>query len=171
VGCGSGETLLVRGNLVASLNATSRPTDSRVCAPKNSSGRQSIFQQTIDRAAQEKGRISILNIRLLMARWFSQVCSCCGPCCEGRWVRTPEFVGAITDITERKHAEESCGEARLFIRSAKTEPHGSWACVPAIGKHTYWSRKRSVFTVFDPAGGPPRFEEFERRIHPMTGQN
>jgi PAS domain S-box-containing protein len=37
---------------------------------------------------------------------------------------------------------------------------------PATGEHTYWSEEIFRVTGFDPAGGPPRFEEFERCIHP-----
>jgi PAS domain S-box-containing protein len=37
--------------------------------------------------------------------------------------------------------------------------------MPATGRHTYWSEEAFRIYGFDPAGGPPRFEEFERRIH------
>src|SRR5207237_7186463 len=36
----------------------------------------------------------------------------------------------------------------------------------AAGKHGYWSEEIYRMTGFDPAGGPPRFEEFEGRVHP-----
>src|SRR5260370_23821362 len=38
--------------------------------------------------------------------------------------------------------------------------------MPANGEHTYWPEEIFGVTGFDPAGGPQRFEEFERRIHP-----
>ena len=79
---------------------------------------------------------------------------------------TPEFVGAITDITERKHAEEILRRSEAYLSEAQRLSHtGSWACVPVIGKHSYWSEEIFRITGFDPTGGPPSFEEFERRIH------
>jgi PAS domain S-box-containing protein len=79
----------------------------------------------------------------------------------------PEFVGAITDITERKHVEEILRRSEAYLSEAQRLSHtGSWACIPATGEHTYWSEEIFRVTGFDPAGGPPRFEEFERRIHP-----
>jgi PAS domain S-box-containing protein len=43
---------------------------------------------------------------------------------------------------------------------------GSWVTIPATGQPTYWSEEAFRIYGFDPAGAPPRFEEFERRIHP-----
>src|SRR5437868_251795 len=78
-----------------------------------------------------------------------------------------EFVGAITDITERKHAEEILRRSEAYLSEAQRLSHtGSWASDPALGKHTYWSEESFRVMGFDPAGGPPRFEEFEQRVHP-----
>jgi len=73
------------------------------------------------------------------------------------------------DELETKVAERTAELQRseAYLTEAQRLSHtGSWACVPAIGKHTYWSEEIFRITGFDPAGGPPRFEEFERRIHP-----
>jgi PAS domain S-box-containing protein len=73
------------------------------------------------------------------------------------------------DELETKVAERTAELQRseAYLTEAQRLSHtGSWACVPAIGKHTYWSDEIFRITGFDPAGGPPRFEEFERRIHP-----
>src|SRR5260370_39846938 len=78
-----------------------------------------------------------------------------------------QFVGAITDITERKHAEDVLRRSEAYLSEAQRLSHtGSWACIPATGRHTYWSEEAFRIYGFDPAGVPPRFEEFERRIHP-----
>src|SRR5439155_23537834 len=54
-----------------------------------------------------------------------------------------------------------------YLSEAQRLSHtGSWACIPATGEHPYWSEEIFRVTGFDPAGGPPRFEKFERRIHP-----
>src|SRR5580693_9091297 len=73
------------------------------------------------------------------------------------------------DELETKVAERTAELQRseAYLTEAQRLSHtGSWACVPAIGKHTYWSEEIFRITGFDPAGGPPRIEEFERRIHP-----
>jgi PAS domain S-box-containing protein len=73
------------------------------------------------------------------------------------------------DELETKVAERTAELQRseAYLTEAQRLSHtGSWACVPAIGKHTYWSEEIFRITGFDPAGGLPRFEEFEQRIHP-----
>src|SRR5205807_1441862 len=73
------------------------------------------------------------------------------------------------DELETKVADRTAELQRseAYLTEAQRLSHtGSWASVPAIGKHTYWSEEIFRITGFDPAGGPPRFEEFERRIHP-----
>src|SRR5207237_7852311 len=72
------------------------------------------------------------------------------------------------DELETKVAERTTELQRseAYLTEAQRLSHtGSWACVPAIGKHTYWSDEVFRITGFDPAGGLPRFEELERRVH------
>src|SRR5437868_13575272 len=78
-----------------------------------------------------------------------------------------ECDGAITHITERKHAEEVLRRSEAYLSEAQRLSHtGSWASDPAIRKHTYWSEEIFRITGFDPAARPPRFEELERCVHP-----
>jgi PAS domain S-box-containing protein len=73
------------------------------------------------------------------------------------------------DELEAKVAERTAELRRseAYLAEAQRLSHtGSWAFIPATGKHGYWSEEIFRLTGFDPAGGPPRFEEFERRIHP-----
>jgi PAS domain S-box-containing protein len=73
------------------------------------------------------------------------------------------------DELETKVAERTAELRRseAYLAEAQRLSHtGSWAFIPATGKHGYWSEEIFRLTGFDPAGGPPRFEEFERRIHP-----
>ena len=123
-------------------------------------------QQTIDRAAQERKDLDFEH-RLLMPDGSVKYVHVVGHASKEDESGTLEFVGAITDITERKHAEEILRRSEAYLSEAQRLSHtGSWACIPATGKHTYWSEEAFRITGFDPAGGPPRFEEFERRIHP-----
>jgi PAS domain S-box-containing protein len=123
-------------------------------------------QQTLDRAAQERKDLNFEH-RLLMPDGSVKYVHVVGHASKEDESGTPEFVGAITDITERKHAEEILQRNEAYLSEAQRLSHtGSWACIPATGKHTYWSEEIFRVTGFDPARGPPRFEEFERRIHP-----
>jgi PAS domain S-box-containing protein len=73
------------------------------------------------------------------------------------------------DELETKVAERTAELQRseAYLAEAQRLSHtGSWAFSPATGKHGYWSEEIFRLTGFDPARGPPRFEEFERRIHP-----
>ena len=123
-------------------------------------------QQIIDRAAQERKDLDFEH-RLLMPNGSVKYVHVVGHALKEDESGTPEFVGAITDITGRKHAEEILRRSEAYLSEAQRLSHtGSWASNPAIGKHTYWSEEIFRITGFDPAEGPPRFEEFERRVHP-----
>src|SRR5580704_7541887 len=123
-------------------------------------------QQTIDRASQERKALDFEH-RLLMPDRSVKYVHVVGHASREDESGTLEFVGAITDITERKHAEETLRRSEAYLSEAQRLSHtGSWASSPAIGKHTYWSEEIFRITGFDPAEGPPRLEEFERRIHP-----
>ncbi len=123
-------------------------------------------RQTIDRAAQERQGFDY-EYRLLMpdgsVKHVHVVCHASKK--DGS--KTLDFVGAITDITERKRSEEILRRSEAYLSEAQRLSHtGSWAAIPATGRHTYWSEEAFRIYGFDPAGGLPRFEEFERRIHP-----
>jgi len=77
-----------------------------------------------------------------------------------------EFVGAVTDITERKTAEESLRSSEAYLAEAqRLSQTGSWAWSPDQDIR-YWSEECYRVLSFDPQDGLPRFEEFFQRIHP-----
>jgi PAS domain S-box-containing protein len=77
-----------------------------------------------------------------------------------------EFVGAVTDITEQRRAEESLLESEFYLAEAqKLSQTGSWAWSPDKGIR-YWSEECYRLLGFDPHDGLPRVEELAQRVHP-----
>jgi PAS domain S-box-containing protein len=77
-----------------------------------------------------------------------------------------EYVGAVTDVTAAKRAEETLRESEAYLAEAQRLSHtGSWAWVPATGEIRYSAECYRVFGI-DPHGGLPRFETFFKRVHP-----
>ena len=80
--------------------------------------------------------------------------------------RRSEFVGAVTDITNHRRAEESLRKSEAYLADAqKLSRTGSWAWSPEVGSK-YWSEECYRVQGFDPRDGLPRFEELFQRIHP-----
>src|SRR5712671_4817220 len=123
-------------------------------------------QQTVDRAVQERKDLDFVH-RLLMPDGSVKYVNVVGLAWKEDESGSPEFVGAITDITERKHSEEILRRSEAYLSEAQRLSHtGSWAGIPATGEHTYWSEEAFRILGFDPAGRPARFEELQRRFHP-----
>jgi len=122
-------------------------------------------QQTIDRASEARANLDFEH-RLLMpdgsVRHLHVI---------GRASNTSsgnvEYVGAVTDVTAARQAEQTLQESEAYLAEAQRLSHtGSWAWIPATGDIRYWSEECYRVLGFDPHGGQPRFETFFQRIHP-----
>src|SRR5262249_29322820 len=80
--------------------------------------------------------------------------------------RRSEFVGAVTDITNHRRAEESLRKSETYLADAqRLSQTGSWAWSPETGVK-YWSQECYRVFGFDSRGHLPQLEEFQQRIHP-----
>jgi PAS domain S-box-containing protein len=85
-----------------------------------------------------------------------------------------EFIGAVSDITERKTTEEQlrCSAQELqrsefyLAEGQRLGQAGSWAFNPS-GFFEYWSRELFQIYGLDPQKGAPTLEQYLATIHPQ----
>jgi PAS domain S-box-containing protein len=78
-----------------------------------------------------------------------------------------EYVGAVTDVTAAKQADETLRESEAYLAEAQRRSHmGSWALAPSTGKIRYWSEECNRVLGIDPHPGQPQFGTFFEHIHP-----
>src|SRR5258708_4940080 len=124
-------------------------------------------QQALDHATNEKTDFDIEH-RLLMPDGSVKHVYVLARALETSSVNL-EYVGAVTDVTAAKQAEESLRESEAYLAEAQRLSHtGSWASsrIPATAEIRYWSEECYRGLGFDPHGGDPRVETFFQRIHP-----
>ena len=80
----------------------------------------------------------------------------------GRVVR---WYGTVTDIEDRKRAEEALQQSQLYLAEGQRLAHmGSWAFnADGFG---YWSSELFRIYGLDPSGQPPSVEEYLALVHP-----
>jgi PAS domain S-box-containing protein len=76
-----------------------------------------------------------------------------------------EFVGAVTDITERKRAEQTLQTSEAYLAEAqRLSQSGSWAW-NVVTQQLYWSKETFNILGIDPESAPT-MERFRQRVHP-----
>jgi PAS domain S-box-containing protein len=82
----------------------------------------------------------------------------------GRIIR---WYALVTDIDERKKAEEQLRRSEGYLADAQRMTHtGSWAWNLETKQSLHWSQEHYRLFGFDPAKGTPTDEMFMQRIHP-----
>jgi formate hydrogenlyase transcriptional activator len=80
---------------------------------------------------------------------------------------TLEYVGAVTDVTERKRAEEALRRSESYLAEAQKVTHtGSWASDGTTHEALYWSEEMFRIFGFDPQQGLPIRDQWLQRMHP-----
>jgi PAS domain S-box-containing protein len=83
-----------------------------------------------------------------------------------------KIVGAVTDVTEAKRAEDALRRSEAYLEGAQTLTHtGSWAYDLATARGIHWSRENFRLLGFDPEEGVPSHDKFLQRIHPEDQEN
>jgi PAS domain S-box-containing protein len=127
---------------------------------------RALVRQSIDRAVREKMAFDFEH-RLLMPDGSTKYVRVVGHPAIKAGSGDARFVGAITDVTERKRAEEALLRSEAYLAEGQRLTHtGSWACNIATREILHTSEEHSRLYGFDPETGIPSFEEMVQRIHP-----
>jgi len=126
---------------------------------------RALVQQTIDHASEARANLDFEH-RLLMpdgsVKYLHVLAHALEPSSHSL-----EYVGAVTDVTERKRTEETLREREAYLaESQRLAQTGSCAIDGTSRQILYWSEEMFRLFDFDPQQGLPMWEQWLERIHP-----
>lgn len=126
---------------------------------------RSAVQQQIERISYEKTAFDYEH-RLLMSDGLIKYVRIVGRPSHDDFGRI-EFMGAISDITESRCAEEALRRSEGYLADAQRMTHtGSCAWSLEKRQSVHWSQEHYRLFGFDPAEGIPADDVFMQRLHP-----
>jgi len=127
---------------------------------------RALVRETLDQAARDRKAFDFEH-RLLMPGGSVKHIRVAGQPSTHHESGNFEFVGAVTDITESKLAEESLRQSESHLSEALRITHtGSWVWQVAGRGAMHLSDEWYRIYGFDPEKGMPTWEERVQRIHP-----
>jgi C4-dicarboxylate-specific signal transduction histidine kinase len=128
---------------------------------------RALVQQSIDRAVQGRTAFDFEH-RLLMPDGSIKYVRVVGHPTIIAGSGDVKFVGAITDVTDRKRAEEALLRSEAYLAEGqRLTLTGSWACNMATREMLHSSEEHQRLFGLDPEMvSVPSFREFFQRIHP-----
>jgi PAS domain S-box-containing protein len=126
---------------------------------------RSAVQRQIDRASLEKTGFDFEH-RLLMPDGLVKYVHAVG-CPSADESGNLEFVGAVTDISERRRGDEALRRSEGYLADAQRLTRtGSWTRNLDTKQFVHWSQEHYRLFGFDSAEGIPPEETLLQRIHP-----
>src|SRR5437667_6738330 len=126
---------------------------------------RAFLQETLDQVARDRKAFDFEH-RLLMPDGSVKSVRVVGHPSTNNESGNFEFVGAVTDITDRKRAEEALRRSEGYLAEAqRLTQRGSWAWNVRTGAR-FWSQE--TFRIFgcDPERVKPTWSDILERVHP-----
>jgi PAS domain S-box-containing protein len=126
---------------------------------------RAFVQRMLDQVAQEKKPLDVEH-RLLMSDGSVKYVRVVGHPATNQESGEFEFVGAVTDITDRKRVEEALRRSEGYLAQAQSlTQSGSWAWNVHTGTR-FWSQETFRIFGYDPENKTPTWSDILERTHP-----
>lgn len=148
--------------------ATGPPTHSEMIAMIHPEDRPAIEERAKMEATNNDWHDSETDFRIVLrTQRIKHLHSIANPVMD-KWGEVVEVVGTVTDVTERKDAEEALRRSEHHLAEAQKLTHtGSWIFDLPSGEALYLSDEWYRVFGFDLSKGIPSRKEREQRIHPQ----